>query len=154
MALRPISIRASCDLLLVAGVAALMGGVLTIAAATAGGGESIPSVILAAPSAYRADAPWPREAPIRRCQPIDAGSAPSCASAAVADSAGSQVETDEPVRSVGAVTNDRPGPVSRLALVGDPREYLETTAVALRNRSQGPFASRLPLPQAVKDPYP
>jgi hypothetical protein len=139
----------------VAGVAALMGGVLTIAAATAGGApESISSVILAAPSAYRSDAPSPREAPIRRCQPIDAGSAPSCPSAAVADSAGGQVETDEPVRFVGAVTNGRPGSINRLAPAGDPRAYLETTAVALRNRSQGPFATRLPLPQAVKDPYP
>jgi hypothetical protein len=155
MAIQPNSIRASCDLLLVAGVAALMGGVLTIAAATAtGGGESIPNIILAAPSAYRADAPWPREAPIRRCQPIDAGSVTNFPSATVADAAFGQAKTHEAMRFVGALTDDRSGPISRSAVVGDPREYLESTAVALRNRSQGPFASRLPLPQAVKDPYP
>jgi hypothetical protein len=153
MVLRPDSIRASCDLLLVAGVVALMGGVLTIAAAT-GGGDALPGVILAAPGADRSDAPWPRGAAIRPCQLSDAGSAWNCSSAAVTDSAIDQTGTHAPVGLVGAMTDDRRGAINRLAPIGDPREYLETTAVALRNRSQGPFATRLPLPQAVKDPYP
>jgi hypothetical protein len=83
----------------------------------------------------------------------EAGAASNCSSA-VTDSAIDQTGIHAPVGFVGAMADDRPGAINRIVSIGDPREYLETTAVALRNRCPGPFATRLPLPQAVKDPYP